>query len=132
MLDHQYPWRGQAETVCWMGIAQSPPTKLLIACYSFEIQDVDPEVDAEGKFPAPYRASVASLVPIPLVASGLPEFQRGKQVYALYPQTTTFYKAEMVGMKTKEMCRLRFEGEEERDKEMEVERRYVLDTNQIK
>lgn len=95
---------------------------------SFEIQDVEPEAGAE----APYRAAVAGLVPIPLNASGLPEFQRGKQVYALYPGTTTFYKAEMAGMKTKEMCRLRFEGEDERDKEMEVERRYVLDPVQIK
>jgi len=53
-------------------------------------------------------------------------------VYALYPDSTTFYKAEMRGMKTKDICRLRFEGEEERDKEMEVERRYVLDTSQVK
>jgi len=34
--------------------------------------------------------------------------------------------------KAKDTCRLRFEGEEERDKEQDVERRYVLDTNQIK
>jgi SAGA-associated factor 29 len=82
--------------------------------------------------PSPYRASVNSLVPIPIAPTGLPEFKKGQHVYALYPGTTTFYKAEMAGMKTREMCRLRFEGEEERDKEMEVERRYVLDTNQVK
>lgn len=100
---------------------------------SFEIQDVEPEPDDTGNLPAPYRASVNSLVPIPLSATGLGEFSKGKLVYALYPNTTTFYKAEMAGSsKSKDMCKLRFEGEEERDKEMEVERRYVLDINQIK
>lgn len=65
---------------------------------------------------------------------------------ALYPGTTTFYKAEVVsgwkspgvggnGVKKEEgeqgnsqdvMVRLRFEGEDEADREMDVERRFVL------
>jgi SAGA-associated factor 29 len=57
----------------------------------------------------------------------------------LYPGTTTFYKAEVVagwrvsdGKVKREdgsdgnMVRLRFEGEDEADREMSVERRYVL------
>lgn len=66
------------------------------------------------------------------------------QVLALYPSTTTFYKAEVVaqgpakakagpdqgfaGSELKEgFVRLRFEGEEEAEREMDVERRFVLD-----
>jgi SAGA-associated factor 29 len=58
----------------------------------------------------------------------------------MYPGTTTFYKAEVVavwkvadGKVKKEdgdhvdnLVRLRFEGEDEADREMSVERRYVL------
>lgn len=63
---------------------------------------------------------------------------------ALYPGTTTFYKAEVVASWVAErvkkekddkdanvdvkenLVRLRFEGEDEADREMSVERRYVL------
>ena len=57
----------------------------------------------------------------------------------MYPGTTTFYKAEVVvpwqGKKpikeegkdeVENLVRLRFEGEDEADREMSVERRYVL------
>ena len=129
MLHHCRSWRGEAKKVC---IHKNVRKVLLLTIRRFEIQDADPEPDDDGNMPAPYRASINSLVPIPITTSGLAEFTRGKQVYALYPDSTTFYKAEMRGMKTKDICRLRFEGEEERDKEMEVERRYVLDTSQVK
>jgi SAGA-associated factor 29 len=65
-----------------------------------------------------------------VLSSSLPDFPKGKQVLARYPETTTFYKAEVMGMKKTAagyFCRLRFEGEEEKDREVEVERRYVLD-----
>jgi SAGA-associated factor 29 len=86
----------------------------------------------------PYRASVNHLVPIPPPASNttLPDLNKGKNVLALYPGTTTFYKAEVVagwvvngaGLAKGEenLVRLRFEGEDEADREMSVERRYVL------
>ncbi|KAI9664387.1 MAG: SAGA HAT/Core module component [Alyxoria varia] len=90
----------------------------------YEIQD--PEPNESGEMPPPYKAAVAQLVQIPPPGSVLPDIPKGKQVLALYPQTTTFYKAELVGMK-RDMCRLRFEGEDEKDKEQDVERRYVLD-----
>jgi SAGA-associated factor 29 len=76
------------------------------------------------------------LVPIPPPSSNttLPDLHKGKNVLALYPGTTTFYKAEVVagwilngGTKGEEnLVRLRFEGEDEADREMSVERRYVL------
>jgi len=131
MFYNKHTRRREAKTVSHS--VYTAPLHDLIESSSFEIQDVEPEPDDSGNLPAPYRASVNSLVPIPLSASGLGEFAKGKHVYALYPGTTTFYKAEMAGpLKSKDMCKLRFEGEEERDKEMEVERRYVLDTNQVK
>ena len=77
-------------------------------------------------------------MPIPPLGSGLslPDLPKGKNVLALYPSTTTFYKAEVVsGWKMADgrdaddmqnLVRLRFEGEDEADREMSVERRYVL------
>jgi len=47
-------------------------------------------------------------------------------VLARYPETTTFYPAEVIGTKRDGRCRLRFEGEEEEGKETEVDRRLVL------
>lgn len=77
------------------------------------------------------------LVPIPAIVANttLPDLAKGKNVLALYPGTTTFYKAEVVvgwrmdGTGKGEegnLVRLRFEGEDEADREMSVERRYVL------
>jgi len=66
------------------------------------------------------------LQPIPVPDTPLPDLPKGRWVLALYPNTTTFYRAEMMGMR-KNHCRLRFEGEDEKDKEQEVDRRYVLD-----
>jgi SAGA-associated factor 29 len=106
-------------------------TKFVYPFLSYEIQD--PEPDDNGNPGQIYKASTAYLIPIPLPAvplTSLPDFPKGKQVLARYPETTTFYKAEVMGMKKTAagyFCRLRFEGEEEKDREVEVERRYVLD-----
>lgn len=52
----------------------------------YEIQDADPEPDpTTGDLPAPYRASVAHLVPIPKSNDGLPDLGKGKSVLAQYP-----------------------------------------------
>jgi SAGA-associated factor 29 len=96
----------------------------------YEIKDSDPDVVE----PAPYRASLQQMTPIPATAARLPDLPPKKNVLALYPGTTTFYKAEVVPFKAKEVgdapqpghVRLRFEGEDEADREMDVERRYVL------
>jgi SAGA-associated factor 29 len=103
----------------------------------YEIIDADPDPPTPS---VPYRASVNHLVPIPPPSSNttLPDLNKGKNVLALYPGTTTFYKAEVVAgwkvsdgkVKSEEgvenLVRLRFEGEDEADREMSVERRYVL------
>lgn len=65
------------------------------------------------------------MIPIPQPGAPLPSFPVGKQVLARYPDTTTFYRAEVMGSK-KDVYRLKFEGEED-DKEMEVDKRFVLD-----
>ena len=106
----------------------------------YEIIDADPDPPTPS---IPYRASVNHLVPIPQPSSNttLPDLNKGKNVLALYPGTTTFYKAEVVaswrvgdgrvkreedGEGVENLVRLRFEGEDEADREMSVERRYVL------
>ena len=90
----------------------------------YEVQD--PEPDENGAPGQIYRAAAPSLVPIPPPGAVLPDFSKGKQVLARYPDTTTFYRAEVMGMK-RDACRLKFEGEEEIGKEMDVDRRFVLD-----
>lgn len=60
------------------------------------------------------------------VISKLPQYPVGALVLAQYPETTTFYRAEVMGTKRDGKCRLKFEGEEEENKEQEVERRVVL------
>ena len=90
----------------------------------YEVQDAD----TSGEAPPPQRASVSQLIQIPETNKGLGELGRGRQVLAQYPDTTTFYKAEVQeGWKGEgkgsEWVKLRFE-EDEFDKE--VERRFVL------
>ena len=108
----------------------------------YEIQDADPEIDpTTNQIPPPTRASVQHLIPIPpstgpdedgIAFKGMSALEKGKQVLALYPGTTTFYKAEVSrewkvgGSEGGGTVRLRFEGEDEIEKEMDVERRYVL------
>ncbi|GMF69735.1 unnamed protein product [Aspergillus oryzae] len=86
---------------------------------------VGAEPNENGEEGAVYKTTAAFLIPIPQVGSTLPSFSVGKQVLARYPDTTTFYRAEVMGSR-KDTYRLKFEGEED-DKEMEVDRRFVLD-----
>lgn len=51
---------------------------------------------------------------------------KGMTVLAVYPDTSVFYKAEIVGIK-KDMCRLRFEGEDDQSMEQEIPRRLVVE-----
>ncbi|KAI9715334.1 MAG: hypothetical protein M1812_005979 [Candelaria pacifica] len=91
----------------------------------YEVQDPEPDsvTGAPGQV---YRTGASSLIPIPLPGTHLPDYPKGKQVLARYPETTTFYRAEVMSSK-KDFCRLKFEGEDEEGKEMEVDRRFVLD-----
>ncbi|KAI5239612.1 hypothetical protein E4T42_08629 [Aureobasidium subglaciale] len=98
----------------------------------YEIQDADPDPVPGGELPPPYRASVAHLMPIPTENKGLADLNKGRNVLAQYPDTTTFYKAEVsanwrskdLGTERGDYVRLSFEGDEM--KVMEVERRFVL------
>ncbi|CAD0089623.1 unnamed protein product, partial [Aureobasidium mustum] len=98
----------------------------------YEIQDADPDPVPGGELPPPYRASVAHLMPIPTENKGLADLNKGRHVLAQYPDTTTFYKAEVsANWRAKDLAldrgdyvRLSFEGDEM--KVMEVERRFVL------
>ncbi|KAI9891484.1 MAG: SAGA HAT/Core module component [Vezdaea aestivalis] len=87
----------------------------------------DPEPDDHGNPGQVYAATTQSLIPIPPEGTPLDGYVKGHQVLAQYPGTTTFYRAEVVGMKG-DFCRLKFEGEDEAGKETDVRRRFVLDT----
>ena len=89
----------------------------------YDVQD--PEPSENGEQGAVFKTTAASLILIPRAGSALPVFPVGKQVLSRYPDTTTFYRAEVMGSK-KDVYRLKFEGEED-DKEMEVDKRFVLD-----
>jgi SAGA-associated factor 29 len=94
----------------------------------YEVQDADTGSDP----PPPQRASVAQLMQIPHTNKGLGDLPKGKQVLAQYPDTTTFYKAEvnepwrakvLAAGEKGELVRLNFQEDEET---REVERRFVL------
>lgn len=91
--------------------------------FRYDVQD--PEPNENGEQGAVYKTTAVSLIPIPQINAHLSAYPPGKQVLARYPDTTTFYRAEVMGSR-KDVYRLKFEGEED-DKEMEVDRRFVLD-----
>lgn len=83
----------------------------------------EPEEDQAGPV---RKATGRELVPILATAATLPIFPTGSKVYAKYPETDTFYNAE-VRTFTKGMYTLMFEGEDD-NKEQAVDKRYVLDS----
>ncbi|KAK9371553.1 SGF29 tudor-like domain-containing protein [Lipomyces chichibuensis] len=91
----------------------------------FEVQD--PEPDENNNPGQSYKAGPKDIIFIPESSTDLPVYPIGTRVLARYPETTTFYKAEVMGTKRDGTCRLKFEGEEEVGKETEVERRLVLE-----
>ncbi|KAL8946071.1 MAG: hypothetical protein Q9222_007482 [Ikaeria aurantiellina] len=88
----------------------------------YEVQD--PVPDDNGQPGQIYKAPAAALIAIPSADTILPDYPVGKQVLALYPETTTFYRALVTNVK-KDVYRLKFEDDNEN--EMEVVRRFVLD-----
>lgn len=92
----------------------------------FEIRDPEPdENNNPGQtFKAGYREII--LIPVKDTVKKLPIYPYGTRVLARYPETTTFYTAIVVGSKKDGRVRLKFDGEEEVNKETEVERRLVL------
>lgn len=89
----------------------------------YKVEDVAPD---EGKQPKDFLTSASSMCPIPPDDAILGPYDVGKRVLALYPETTTFYRAEVKAMLDDgNRVRLIFDGDEDSTKE--VERRFVLD-----
>lgn len=93
----------------------------------FEVRD--PEPDELGNPGKTFKCSwkdIIFITPDSTPKSQIPNYPPGTKVLARYPETTTFYPAVVIGTKRDGSCRLRFDGEEEVDKETEVLRRLVL------
>lgn len=92
----------------------------------FEIRD--PEPDENNNPGQTFKANYKEILLIPPVSEvkDLAHYPYGTKVLARYPETTTFYPAVVVGHRQDGSVRLKFEGEEEVNKETEVERRLVL------
>ncbi|KAG5519683.1 hypothetical protein PMAC_001839 [Pneumocystis sp. 'macacae'] len=95
----------------------------------YEVQDPEPD---EHHHPGQFVTVASNLILIPSSSVGLRPLSPGRQVLARYPETTTFYNAEVISTKASVFrdgtCKLRFEGDVE--KETEVERKLVLEVNQ--
>lgn len=105
---------------------QCEVTKILGDGTKYEIRDPEPdENNNPGQtFKANYKEIL--LVPSKPEVPNLILYPYGTKVLARYPETTTFYPAVVVGQKKDGTVRLKFDGEEEVNKETEVERRLVL------
>ncbi|KAL5604884.1 hypothetical protein BROUX41_001785 [Berkeleyomyces rouxiae] len=91
----------------------------------YKVLDVEPDDQSPQK---EYRSSASSMIPITTEAGvkSLPEWESGKKVLAMYPQTTTFYPAEVISTAEDGKVNLRFEGENDSTTMQQVERRFVV------
>ncbi|KAF4968941.1 hypothetical protein FZEAL_10321 [Fusarium zealandicum] len=92
----------------------------------YKVLDIEPEDQSKQK---EYRSSASSMIPITpeSQASTLKDWEPGKVVLALYPNTTTFYKAEVHSMDGDGKVNMRFEGENDLTTLQQVERRFVIE-----
>lgn len=91
----------------------------------YDVQD--PYPDQPGEQGDKYRSSASSMVPIPRAGSLLADYEPGKQVLAMYPGTSTFYRAEVKGM-LDDGAKVELLFEDDLAGALKsVERRYVLD-----
>ncbi|EGS19571.1 uncharacterized protein CTHT_0040490 [Thermochaetoides thermophila DSM 1495] len=92
----------------------------------YKVQDADPDIPPEQR--VEYRTSASNMIPLPAADAELPELEKGKVVLALYPDSTTFYKAEVMGTEPGTgRVSLRFEGEENNVTLQVVERRFIVE-----
>lgn len=105
---------------------QCEVTKILGDGTKYEIRD--PEPDENNNPGQTFKANYKEILLVPSKAEvpNLILYPYGTKVLARYPETTTFYPAVVVGQKKDGTVRLKFDGEEEVNKETEVERRLVL------
>lgn len=91
----------------------------------YDVQDPFP--DDASRPGETYRSSASSMVKIPPVGTPLADYDVGKRVLALYPETTTFYRAEVKAMLDGgSKVQLLFEDEAAGILKV-VDRRFVLD-----
>lgn len=91
----------------------------------YKVMDVEPDESSKQR---EFRTSASNMIPITpeSQAGSLAPLEPKKAVLALYPQTTTFYKAEVIST-TDGKVNLRFEGENDSATLQQVERRFVLE-----
>lgn len=93
----------------------------------YDVQDPFPEGAATKPGEFTYKSSASQMVPIPREGTPLGDYEVGKAVLALYPETTTFYRAEVKAMLDNGAnVQLLFEDEAAGALKI-VERRMVLD-----
>ncbi|UPK95142.1 hypothetical protein LCI18_006077 [Fusarium solani-melongenae] len=92
----------------------------------YKVLDIEPDDQSKQK---EYRSSASSMIPITpeSQAGSLKDWESGKVVLALYPNTTTFYKAEVHSMDNGNKVNLKFEGENDSTTLQQVERRFVIE-----
>ncbi|KFA67948.1 hypothetical protein S40285_03549 [Stachybotrys chlorohalonatus IBT 40285] len=92
----------------------------------YKVLDIEPDDHSKQK---EYRSSASSMIMITPEdqASTLKDWEAGKVVLALYPNTTTFYKAEVHSMGADGKVDLKFEGENDSTTLQQVERRFVIE-----
>lgn len=85
----------------------------------FEVLDEDPGDDEEGGEPRKYKLAMSHIIPFPKrnEPTGAQDFHPGKQVLAVYPETTALYKATVVQPRQRKTDNyvLEFDDEEEED-----------------
>lgn len=88
----------------------------------YDVKDIDPDA---ANTPNIYKSSASQMAPIPPEGTALGDYEVGRQVLALYPQATTFYRAKVTSM-VDGGARVLVIFEEEHV-EKPVARRFVLD-----
>ncbi|SPO06675.1 uncharacterized protein DNG_09367 [Cephalotrichum gorgonifer] len=91
----------------------------------YKVMDVEPDEAAKQR---EFRTSASNMIPITpeSTSASLPPWEKGKIVLALYPHTTTFYKAEVMNTADGKVD-LRFEGESDSATLQQVDRRFVVE-----
>ncbi|TEA18544.1 SAGA-associated factor 29 [Colletotrichum sidae] len=93
----------------------------------YKCLDVEPEDNVK---PKEYKTFASAMIPIPPEnqTHNLAKLESGKMVLGLYPQTTAFYAADVVGTEPDgKTVNLKFHGENDSSTTHQVERRYVLE-----
>lgn len=91
----------------------------------YDVKDPFPDHPTTGE--SVWRSSASSMVPIPPEGAVLQDYEVGKRVLALYPGTSTFYRADVKAMVDNGKKVLLLFEEESLESVKEVPRRFVLD-----